>query len=403
MCAWSNILYDVSPRSIPWVLLHGFAGAPSSWDRVLDGVAGQTILRPRIFGHGGPSEALRLPGRASTLEFEVESGAGQHRLESLGQARDRLSRKPLGFPGSSIERPQVGEIPRTNLSLAIGRSLQRPVMEDHDFTVGGELKVTLDHLRPLLERPAERDEGVLRTRGRGTPVSDSQKIGLRIHALCIGRRTTECEVPARMMVMAKAPAQWTRLRVPVPLEAVDAVAALCFELGASGVVTGQTDFRRRKTSTRTQRSTRIEAYFPPEFSRRSLDRLIRGGLEETQRHFPRLDPTRAIVDGFETQDYSGSWKAHFPPIPVGRRLLIAPSWHEIHSGKRRVLRIDPGQAFGTGHHPTTHGCLLEIERACSDASPTRGLDVGCGTGVLALAMRAFGIRRVSESVQNAIR
>ena len=194
--------------------------------------------------------------------------------------------------------------------------------------------------------------------------------------------------------MSKAPARWTRLRVLVPLEAVDAVAALCFELGAPGVVTGQADFRRRKPTTRSRRSTRIDAYFPPEFSRKSLDRLIRRGLEEAQRHFPTLDPTRAIVDGFETQDYSGSWKAHFPPIPVGRRLLIAPSWHEVSPGKRRVLRIDPGQAFGTGHHPTTHGCLLEIERACKDTSPTRGLDVGCGTGVLALAMRAFGIRRV---------
>lgn len=189
--------------------------------------------------------------------------------------------------------------------------------------------------------------------------------------------------------------RWTRLRLPVPVDATDAVAALCIELGAPGVVTGQADFRRKKKSSRVTRTTRIEAYFPPDVPRRRLERSLRSALDDVRTHFSKLDPTRAELAPFETEDYGRAWRAHFPPIAVGRRLLIAPSWHDVDGAGRHVLRIDPGQAFGTGHHPTTHGCLLEIERACERTPPARGLDVGCGSGVLALAMRSLGVKRVA--------
>lgn len=198
--------------------------------------------------------------------------------------------------------------------------------------------------------------------------------------------------------MAAANVQrWTRLRLPIPIEATDAVSALCIELGAPGVVTGQTDFRRRKTSTRVARTTRIEAYFPPDVPRRRLERQLRAALDDVRAHFPKLAPGRASLEPFETGDYGTAWRAHFPPITVGKTLLIAPSWHALDGDAdgRHVLRIDPGQAFGTGHHPTTRGCLLEIEHACDATPPRRGLDVGCGSGVLALAMRAFGVKRVA--------
>ncbi|MDG2306405.1 MAG: 50S ribosomal protein L11 methyltransferase [Candidatus Binatia bacterium] len=196
--------------------------------------------------------------------------------------------------------------------------------------------------------------------------------------------------------MAARKQKWTRLRLPVPLEATDAIAALCIELGAPGVVTGQTDFRRKKkTSTRVARTTRIEAYFPPDVPRRRLEKQLRTALEGVQTHFAKLDPKRANVEPFETGDYGNAWRAHFPPITVGKYLVIAPSWHDVEDEGKHILRVDPGQAFGTGHHPTTRGCLLEVEQACAKTPPKRGLDVGCGSGVLALAMRAFGVRRVA--------
>lgn len=195
--------------------------------------------------------------------------------------------------------------------------------------------------------------------------------------------------------MGGAKQRWTRLRLPVPLEAVDAVSALCIELGAPGVVTGQTDFRRKKKTSRVARTTRIEAYFPPDVPRRRLERQLDAALSDAASHFAKLDPARSEIEPFETGDYGTAWRAHFPPITVGKSLLIAPTWHDVEANGRHVLRIDPGQAFGTGHHPTTRGCLLEVEQACAKAPPARGLDVGCGSGVLALAMRALGVGRVA--------
>ena len=97
----------------------------------------------------------------------------------------------------------------------------------------------------------------------------------------------------------------------------------------------------------------------------------------------------------EDQDWSLSWKEHWKPDPVGNSLLILPAWLEvpdIHS-HRRVLRLDPGCAFGTGSHATTRLCLEAIER-----HPPLGLriaDLGCGSGVLGLAALAFGAEEVS--------
>jgi ribosomal protein L11 methyltransferase len=93
-------------------------------------------------------------------------------------------------------------------------------------------------------------------------------------------------------------------------------------------------------------------------------------------------------------DYSTSWKDHFRPLTVGRSLRIASPWHEVVDDGRLVIRIDPGQAFGTGQHPTTRGCLLEIERALARRGAASGLDLGCGSGVLAFAMRGLGVKHV---------
>ncbi len=92
-------------------------------------------------------------------------------------------------------------------------------------------------------------------------------------------------------------------------------------------------------------------------------------------------------------DWAQAWKAHFPVMRIGRRLVIRPTWrrHRRRPGDV-VLALDPGMAFGTGLHPTTRLCLAGIER-WSDAGLTdaaRFLDVGCGSGILMIAAGLFG-------------
>ena len=84
------------------------------------------------------------------------------------------------------------------------------------------------------------------------------------------------------------------------------------------------------------------------------------------------------------QDWLAEWKKGYAPIPIGERLLITPSWKldEVGETERVIVQIDPGMAFGTGTHETTRGCLEMLEKYWEGGAL---LDVGTGTGILAIA------------------
>ena len=91
----------------------------------------------------------------------------------------------------------------------------------------------------------------------------------------------------------------------------------------------------------------------------------------------------------QEEDWANNWKKYFKPLPVGKRLLICPSWETADNPDgRTVLSIDPGMAFGTGGHDTTRLVLeaLEARLAPGDAF----LDVGCGSGILSIAACLLG-------------
>ena len=99
-------------------------------------------------------------------------------------------------------------------------------------------------------------------------------------------------------------------------------------------------------------------------------------------------------DSIADEDWSLSWKQHWQADPVGDRLLILPAWLEIpdEHRERLVLKMDPGSAFGTGSHPTTRLCLEALERTPTDGQLVA--DLGCGSGVLALAALGLGAEAV---------
>jgi ribosomal protein L11 methyltransferase len=92
-------------------------------------------------------------------------------------------------------------------------------------------------------------------------------------------------------------------------------------------------------------------------------------------------------------DWADAWKAHFPVMRIGRRLVIRPTWRRHRAAPGDViLALDPGMAFGTGLHPTTRLCLVALERLADTGRMTgaRVLDVGCGSGILAIAGMRLG-------------
>jgi ribosomal protein L11 methyltransferase len=92
-------------------------------------------------------------------------------------------------------------------------------------------------------------------------------------------------------------------------------------------------------------------------------------------------------------DWADAWKAYFPVQRIGRHLVIRPSWRDHRAAADDVvLALDPGMAFGTGLHPTTRLCLAALEALADDGRlhNARVLDVGCGSGILAIAALRLG-------------
>ncbi|TAM72704.1 50S ribosomal protein L11 methyltransferase [bacterium] len=105
---------------------------------------------------------------------------------------------------------------------------------------------------------------------------------------------------------------------------------------------------------------------------------------------PRATASVAPVDDVAWGD---AWREHFRPQRIGE-IAIVPSWERaaFREPARAVVEIDPGQAFGTGLHPTTRGCLLHLQEM--DLTGRTLTDVGTGSGILALAAAMLGARRV---------
>ena len=149
----------------------------------------------------------------------------------------------------------------------------------------------------------------------------------------------------------------------------------------------------------------VKIYVPQEEDTPHLRRRIEEILYHINRLYPVPEPRFLIL---EEKDWAHAWKENYHPFRVGRRIWIRPSWYEIDEspdGDKAamddiILVMDPGMAFGTGLHPTTQTCLIALEDTVQAGSAV--LDVGTGTGILAIAAAKLGasdITAVDTDVQ----
>ena len=101
----------------------------------------------------------------------------------------------------------------------------------------------------------------------------------------------------------------------------------------------------------------------------------------------------------EQEDWISSWKNYWGPELIGKNLLVLPCWLELPEEykNKKVVKIDPGAAFGTGSHPSTSLCLEELEN--NSLSNKKILDIGSGSGILSIVAKSFGARKI-YSVDN---
>jgi len=187
---------------------------------------------------------------------------------------------------------------------------------------------------------------------------------------------------------------WQALAVTLPRPAVQPVGKALVALGATGL---QEDVPVGTTVRYKQPWDKGRTPRPP------ATVLLRAWFRER----PDAAALAAAVGGRAVswteepeQDWNEGWKVHFQPIHVSERLVVAAPWHEVPG----ALVIEPGNAFGTGEHRTTRSCLTAVDRYALPGG--RCLDVGCGSGILALAaaklgMKAYGIDTDPDAVAAA--
>jgi ribosomal protein L11 methyltransferase len=114
-------------------------------------------------------------------------------------------------------------------------------------------------------------------------------------------------------------------------------------------------------------------------------------LREIKSSYLSFGPARLSLVRVPHEDWAKSWKRHFHPLEIGSKLLIKPSWSNRRPRKgQSVVLLDPGLSFGTGHHPTTLFCLRELVAHRRAGQPQSFLDVGTGSGILAIAAARLG-------------
>jgi ribosomal protein L11 methyltransferase len=135
------------------------------------------------------------------------------------------------------------------------------------------------------------------------------------------------------------------------------------------------------------------AIYPERLSRtaRAVRVQLRGALREIRNCGLEVGPGKITVKLLPRENWAESWKRHFKPIDIGNFLLVKPGWsrRRPRSGQRVVI-LDPGLSFGTGHHPTTFFCLQQLARCRRPGEKQSFLDIGTGSGILAIAAAKLG-------------
>ena len=188
--------------------------------------------------------------------------------------------------------------------------------------------------------------------------------------------------------------QWLEVTLPVPAGDLDRVCDVLTANGMTGLVVEEEgeflrfleqnrqfwDYVDEGLAQRMKGASRVKFYVP---DNEEGQRQLRSYLTGLEQYEPQTVSLRE-------EDWATSWQKYYQPIPVGKRIYIVPEWmrgQSVPEG-RSPLYLNPGLTFGTGSHATTQLCLELLEEAVEPGC--RVLDLGCGSGILAIAALALG-------------
>ncbi len=198
---------------------------------------------------------------------------------------------------------------------------------------------------------------------------------------------------------------WAEISCDVPAAMVDQLSDFLVELTGTGVSIENLTLDTFSLDTLEESPvTTVKAYIIADAHLADKVALLSAYLTDNGPAYAGFTFQPPRVSYIQEEDWANNWKAHFTSSRIGARLVIKPTWEEFEcSNGDIILQLDPGMAFGTGTHPTTRLCLEFLEQiffregpcgrfAC--LVPKDILDVGTGTGILAIAAAKMGAEKV---------
>ena len=186
----------------------------------------------------------------------------------------------------------------------------------------------------------------------------------------------------------QSPLSWIEVCLTLSPQLCEACSSIIFEEAGQGSFTEDPQDEGQGLS-------RLKTYLPRDESLRNNLVKLKKRISLLYAHFPDFPPPTWDFSQIFEENWQENWKHFFKPLRVCSNIIVCPTWerYEPEPGET-VLRLDPGQAFGTGGHTTTRLCLKAMESLAEDLALknflfSRVLDVGTGSGILALAAACF--------------
>lgn len=189
---------------------------------------------------------------------------------------------------------------------------------------------------------------------------------------------------------------WTDLQITVPAKDVDTASAIAQMVVPYGIYIedysdmlelvpeiAHIDLIDEELLTRSRDTAIIHIYISPEQSPTEAVAYLAARLDQEP------IPYRVDTGAVKEEEWSTAWKDYYHPTPIGKRLVVCPTWEEYAPKEDElVMRLDPGMAFGTGTHHTTRLCAGMLEEVITPGC--RVLDMGTGSGILSIAALLLG-------------
>lgn len=201
--------------------------------------------------------------------------------------------------------------------------------------------------------------------------------------------------------------KWIEVTIKTTTEAVEAITNILDDLRTGGVmIEDPKDFFFQKKNEldwdyveeevfnkRNIEGVLIKTYISEERNVMELVEIIKQKVSALAGFGIDIGEGSVSLGQVNEEDWANEWKKYYKPTKIGEKLVVKPTWedYEVQSGDL-VIELDPGMAFGTGTHETTTMCMRELEKYVTEDSKV--FDIGCGSGILAIAAAKLGAKDV---------